>query len=203
MPVDLILDERIETSEAVCDLLNMITNKPILEVTIPNQYRFVNIIKLAKIWECDAVLEHLRQRIRAALGETNTSPDNLFMLGVMLDDPNGCRRAIIRAGPMSWAAQIISERPVERRRVPDADDTPPQRRILQIPIERPLPGGDTCIPGASVLDLTAMSELERAKLPVRYLTALLRASRKRGDYSLDGAKGNWKEVAEEFYRQIT
>jgi hypothetical protein len=203
MSVNLILDEKIETSEAVCDLLNMITNKPILEVTVLNQNRFVNVIKLAKIWECDVVLENLRQRIRAALGEPNTSSYNLFMLGVMLDDPHGCRRAIIRAGPMSWAAQIINERPIARRRAQESDDSSPLRAPVQPVVDKPLPKGDTCVPGASALDLTAMSESERSKLPAKYQTALLRALRKRGDYPLDGAKGNWKDVAEEFYRQIT
>ena len=107
------------------------------------------------------------------------SPSSTFRLCARLDDPGGCRDAIIWGGSYTWNETSNGNAP---------PDTATVRHNIV---------------GHSCLDIASMSEPVLADIPIRYIAALARGLTKRGESGTTGFGDDWKAVAEEFYRVVT
>lgn len=152
------------------DFLDLIVQKEVdLEPALGDFRRIDCLARLLIKYDCAYPSDLILAQLRLLVRTPKCNAFNVFMAGAMLRDPEICRDAIPLAGTRRW----IGDTQVE------------------------LEFSNQHIVGASVLDVSAMSDYTRRRIPEDYLMALLRACRLRG--TTEGTKGDWNAVAKEFY----
>lgn len=169
-------DVEIESSAVVKASLDLLYGLPCPDLRLNSSGDTVrNMLKFLHKYECSTLLDHLRLHIRQSAHEGVQMRFTLLEAAIVIDDPKLCRNIILGIADRTWNAAFMP---------PNADSNA-QR-------------SDSWIPGGHVLDVSAMSEPTRRRIPERYLTALLRAYR-----LANGKRTDWAMVADEFYWQVT
>lgn len=172
----------LEKASGVEDLLDCFHGKDTMSV-LCDYGRAKRLISLLDKYDCPMYIDMVKKYIHLALLSRKEGwfPTPTFRLCAQLDDPGSCKDAIIWGGSRTWNEATTSNAP---------PDTATVRHNLV---------------GYNCLDIASTSESMLADIPIRYIAALARGLTKRGDRGTAGAKagGDWKAVAEEFYRVAT
>lgn len=141
-----------------------------------NEEAIYAFCQLLRKYDCQSLISTFLLSLRVDLDSLQQhSAWFIFLAAAYLYDPELCRDSIPIAGRWAWTCGKV-----------DKDKLPLSHAV---------------IPGASCLDVTAMPDIYRQRMPEEYFAALLRANHVRG--SIQGSKGNWEAVGAEFYRQLT
>jgi hypothetical protein len=174
-------DETLEDETTVKDFLDLVHGKDVMPLLADHE-RACNMLELLVKYDCPTWLDTCRRYVRLAIARHQESHNafHMFMLAVKLDDPQAVKEAIPVAGARRWASDGFNA---------SLDVATTRQKIaLGIPI-----------------DPSTLDEEEIVRLPPKYLVALLRALRKRGNtvgWSGD-TEDDWQAVADEFYRVYT
>ena len=173
-------DSWLESQIALRDFLDAIHGKDIFPM-LSTYARGSRLAALFRKYDCPMWLDLCRDRTRLAIARKNETHNvyDMFKLSAALDDPLGCSEAIPLAAGRFW-----------RENSPDnlaRDKADTEHNVI----------------GGSTMDIGCLGQKEMREIPLRYLGALMRASSKRGDTGGKATGGNWKAVADEFYRVLT
>lgn len=178
-------DSELESSKVLRDVLDCIHGVGIPFITT-DYARGKALVSWLKKYDCPVAIDTCRSLIRTALLDPCADhSDSLFRLCAQLDDPIGCRQAILIAGPEYWIAE---------REGPDGGFIGRNRADATL--------ADKVI-HASCIDPSAMTREQLDDIPRKYLYALIRGLAVRGPPGGKGDEGDWEAVANEFYRVVT
>jgi hypothetical protein len=175
-----VTDDKLESADALLNFLDCITGKEMWDL-LADVAKARRVITLLFKYDCPTALMFMRWQVRllAASDSKAHNPYKMWKLCLALDDPIGVRDLIPKAAQKVWRD--------EHHQLAERDAATASQAVLN----------------TSALDPTGMSINTLSALPPKYLLAFLRGYAKRGDPGESITGGDWKAVAEEFYRVYT
>jgi hypothetical protein len=167
-----LLHTDLETEQRLQPFLLLMEHRPTdFNALLLDRYAAVSVARLLVKYDCACLRDVLRLHLRIAMQDAEALY-NVFEVAATINDPELCRDAIPSVFNRTWVSEVGEGMQLH----------------------------DQIVHDASALDVGAWSEQGRLDYPDRYVTALLRAGRKRS--TKEGTHGDWQAVAKEFYRLV-